>query len=140
MEGQRRGVFAFVLFKPSTVTSRANNGRPTMPTMGLHYAPNLITTRWQRLKASLFPILQVGVAAGFANLIAVHLFSHHQPFFAPMAAVIVLGLTGGDRLRRAVELNIGVSLGVGVGDLFVGHFGTGWWQMPLPPKPPWGRC
>lgn len=102
-----------------------------MPTMGLHYAPNLITTRWQRLKASLFPILQIGVAAGFANLIAVHLFSHHQPFFAPMAAVIVLGLTGGDRLRRAVELNIGVSLGVGVGDLFVGHFGTGWWQMPL---------
>ncbi|APT85546.1 membrane protein [Corynebacterium aquilae DSM 44791] len=97
----------------------------------MHYSPQLITTRWHRLRASLFPILQVGVAAGLANWIAQHLFSHHQPFFAPMAAVIVLGLTGGDRLRRAVELNIGVSLGVGIGDLFVGHFGTGWWQMPL---------
>lgn len=92
---------------------------------------DLLTSRLHRLKVSAFPILQAGIAAGIAYWAAQNLFGHQQPFFAPMAVVIVLGLVGGDRLRRAVELNIGVSIGVGIGDLFVSHFGTGWWQMPV---------
>ncbi|PRQ11799.1 hypothetical protein C1Y63_03925 [Corynebacterium sp. 13CS0277] len=96
-----------------------------------HRGHEMLTTRLLRLKSSMFPILQAGVAAGIAYWAAQNLFGHDQPFFAPMAVVIVLGLTGGDRLRRAFELNLGVSIGVGIGDLFVGHFGTGWWQMPV---------
>ena len=46
-----------------------------------------------------------------------------------MSAIIVLGLTGGDRIRRAVELMVGVVLGVGLGDLIISWVGTGVWQI-----------
>ena len=36
-----------------------------------------------------------------------------------------------NRLRRAVELVVGVSLGVLVGDLLVSVIGSGWWQIAL---------
>jgi uncharacterized membrane protein YgaE (UPF0421/DUF939 family) len=38
---------------------------------------------------------------------------------------------GQQRLRRVVELVVGVSVGIGVGDLLVGTIGTGWWQLAL---------
>ncbi|MBV7293668.1 FUSC family protein [Corynebacterium sp. TAE3-ERU16] len=85
----------------------------------------------QRLRLSWVSILQGGIAAGLSWWVAVNLFGHESVFFAPMAAIIVIGLTGGDRLRRAVELNIGVPLGVGIGDLLVTWLGTGTWQMTL---------
>ncbi len=57
---------------------------------------------------------------------------HPRPFFAPTAAVVTLGLTVGQRRRRAVEIGVGVALGVFVGDLLVaGGIGTGTWQIAL---------
>lgn len=54
---------------------------------------------------------------------------HAAPFFAPVAAILVLNVTYGNRLRRGVEVAIGVALGVLVGDVFVHVFGTGVWQV-----------
>ncbi|AZA12653.1 hypothetical protein CCHOA_01125 [Corynebacterium choanae] len=82
-----------------------------------------------RLRSSLVPIVQGSLAAGVSWWVATHWFGHHNVFFAPMAAIIIIGLTGGERLRRAVELNIGVTLGVGLGDLLVTWLGGGAWQM-----------
>ena len=48
-----------------------------------------------------------------AWLIATELVGHDQPFFAPISAVVTLGLTVGERRRRAVELAIGVAVGIG---------------------------
>ncbi len=84
--------------------------------------------RWRR---SALPIVQAAVAAGLAWLIAAHIVGHRSPFFAPIAAVIALGFTLDQRLRRAIELIVGVSLGVGVGDLFISVIGTGPWQIAL---------
>ena len=50
---------------------------------------------------------------------------HPQPFFAPVAAMVCLGFSFGQRLRRVAEVMVGVAVGVGVGDLFVRIFGTG---------------
>lgn len=91
----------------------------------------LINSRVTRLRTSWLSIVQGGVAAGLAYIVAHNIFGHEQPFFAPMAAVIVLGITGDGRLRRAIELDVGVAIGVGLGSLFVSQFGTGWWQMPV---------
>lgn len=90
-----------------------------------------IAPRLNRLRSRWLGIIQVGIAAGIAFWFGTDVAGHEQPFFAPMAAVIVLGLTGGDRLRRSVELVVGVSLGVGLGDLYVSYVGTGLWQMSL---------
>ena len=45
--------------------------------------------------------------------------------------MISLGVSLGNRLRRAVELVVGVSLGVLVGDLLISLIGSGWWQITL---------
>jgi uncharacterized membrane protein YgaE (UPF0421/DUF939 family) len=56
---------------------------------------------------------------------------HARPFFAPIAAVISLGLSLSSRLRRVAELVLGVSLGVLVGDLLIALIGSGAWQITL---------
>lgn len=78
------------------------------------------------------PILQCSVAAALAWLVATLVFSHTRPFFAPMAVVICIGVGfGQQRLRRVVELVVGVSVGIGVGDLLISQIGAGWWQLAL---------
>jgi uncharacterized membrane protein YgaE (UPF0421/DUF939 family) len=87
--------------------------------------------RVQRLRTASLPILQCALAAGLAWLVAKHVVHHGSPFFAPVAAIITLGLTLGQRGRRAYELAAGVALGIGVGDLLVFVIGTGWWQIAV---------
>lgn len=86
---------------------------------------------WNRLNSSWLYILQLGLAAGLSYFIGMYIIGHAQPFFAPMAAVIVLSAGGGDRTRRAMELGFGVSLGVGLGDLVISFVGTGVWQIAI---------
>ena len=88
-----------------------------------------IRTRRERIIATARPILQSSVAAALAWLIATELVGHATPFFAPISAVITLGLTVGQRRRRAVELAVGVSVGIAIADLLVSWIGTGTWQV-----------
>lgn len=91
--------------------------------------PGTVRRRLRRLKISLVPIVQCALAAGVAWWIAIHVFAHPDPFFAPIAAVISLGLGLGRRWRRSVELVGGVAIGILVGDLFIGFVGEGAWQI-----------
>jgi uncharacterized membrane protein YgaE (UPF0421/DUF939 family) len=88
-------------------------------------------TRLERLRLAWRSILQAGVAAGLAWIIATEVFGHRQPFFAPVAAIITLGLTISQRGRRAAELAIGVAVGIAVGDLLVLKIGVGAAQLAL---------
>jgi hypothetical protein len=88
-----------------------------------------IRTRRERIIATARPILQTSVAASLAWLIATEVVGHSTPFFAPISAVITLGLTIGERRRRAVELAIGVSVGIAIADLLVSWIGSGTWQV-----------
>jgi len=88
-----------------------------------------LRTRRARIISVARPILQTSVAASVAWLIATELMGHDQPFFAPISAVVTLGLTVGERRRRAVELAIGVAVGIGIADLLVAAIGTGTWQI-----------
>jgi uncharacterized membrane protein YccC len=76
-------------------------------------------------------VLQVGVAAGGAWVVATEVFGHRAPFFAPVAAIITLGLTVTERGRRAIEVAIGVAVGIAVGDLLVLAIGVGAAQLAL---------
>ena len=88
-------------------------------------------TRVGRLRLAWRSILQVGVASGVAWVIATEVFGHQSPFFAPVAAIITLGLTISERGRRAVEVAIGVALGIAVGDMLVLAIGVGPAQLAL---------
>ena len=88
-------------------------------------------TRLTRLRVAWRSVLQAGVAAGVAWVIATEVFGHENPFFAPVSAIITLGLTVSERGRRAVEVAIGVALGIAVGDLLVLGIGVGAAQLSL---------
>lgn len=90
-----------------------------------------VRSRLRRLRARSWHIGQCAVAAAVAWLLAHELLGHAAPFFAPVAAIVSLGTSYGQRLRRVAEVTVGVALGVGIGDLFVRWAGTGWWQIAL---------
>ena len=90
-----------------------------------------LRTRRERIVAGARPILHSAVAAALAWLVATELAGHEQPFFAPISAVITLGLTVGQRRRRAIELAIGVSVGIAIADALVAAIGTGTWQIGI---------
>lgn len=94
-----------------------------------HLAPGAFLARGVLWRARAWLILQAAVGAGAAWWAARDLLSHPLPFFAPVTAIVCLGLTYTSRLARIVELTIGVAVGVLIGDLFVHAFGTGVWQI-----------
>ena len=78
-----------------------------------------------RLRSGWLPILQTALAACLAWFLAVLILGLERPTFAPIAAVIVLGLAVGERGRRAVELTLGVAFGVTMADLLLSVVGVG---------------
>jgi hypothetical protein len=78
-----------------------------------------------RLRSDWLPILQTAVAACLAWFLAVLVLGLERPTFAPIAAVIVLGLAVGERLRRALELTLAVAFGVAMADLLLSAVGVG---------------
>src|SRR5919107_4534198 len=78
-----------------------------------------------RLRSAWLQILQTAVAACVAWFLAVLILGQERPTFAPIAAVIALGLAVGERARRAVELTLGVAFGVALADLLLSVVGVG---------------
>src|SRR4051812_30200679 len=90
-----------------------------------------LRARRDRVAAKRWQIAQGATAAGAAWLIAADLLGHSRPFFAPVAAVVSLGTSYGQRLRRVAEVTTGVALGVLLADLLAILIGSGWWQLTL---------
>ena len=85
--------------------------------------------RTSRVLARLAFIVQCGAGAALAWWLAKDVFAHPLPFFAPVTAIITLGMSYGQRVRRALEVMIGVAIGVLIGDLFGHVFGSGVVQL-----------
>lgn len=90
-----------------------------------------VSQRFGRVWANAPLALQCGLAAALAWYVAAHLLKHATPFFAPIAAVIVLGASTGHRLLRTVELVLGVAVGIVVGDVLIAAIGSGPLQLGL---------
>src|ERR671921_1752580 len=78
-----------------------------------------------RLRGGWLQILQTAVAACVAWFLAVLLLGLDLPTFAPIAAVISLGLAVSERGQRAVELTVGVAFGILIADFLVSILGVG---------------
>ncbi|GAB3990345.1 FUSC family protein [Nocardioides marmoraquaticus] len=90
-----------------------------------------VRARRARLRAKSWAVAQCAVAAGVAWFVAHDLLGHPMPFFAPIAAVVCLGTSYGQRLRRVFEVAVGVAIGVFLGDLVTFTLGTGALQLVL---------
>jgi uncharacterized membrane protein YgaE (UPF0421/DUF939 family) len=87
--------------------------------------------RRARLRSKSWHIGQCAVAAGLAWFLAHDVVGHPQPFFAPIVAVVCLGTSYGQRLRRVAEVTVGVAVGVFLADLLLLLIGTGAWQVTV---------
>jgi uncharacterized membrane protein YgaE (UPF0421/DUF939 family) len=76
-----------------------------------------VRTAGSRLRRGWRLVVEGTAAATVAWLIATRLLDHPRPFFAPAAALIVLGQARGQRTLRAVEVVLGVAGGVLIADI-----------------------
>jgi hypothetical protein len=76
-------------------------------------------------------LLQGTAAATLAWVIARHVVDHHEPFFAPIAAVVALNAARGERGMNALRLLLGVGVGITAGELTVGALGGGYGGLAL---------
>ncbi len=84
-----------------------------------------------RVRSDGWLLIQIAAAAAIAWLLATTLLGHSDAYFAPIAAIIALAATRGQRVRQAFEMVFGVAVGIGVADLLVRGLGTGAWQLAL---------
>lgn len=79
----------------------------------------------KRVRGVWFYLVQTSVAAGLAWYVAHDVLAHPQPFFAPIAAAVSLSTSNVLRAQRAIQMIIGVTLGIGTGTLVQGLLGPG---------------
>jgi uncharacterized membrane protein YgaE (UPF0421/DUF939 family) len=84
-----------------------------------------------RAAADAWPLLQSTAAATAAWVIAKYVLDHHQPFFAPTAALIALNTSLGERGLNAVRLLQGVILGIVIGELTLAALAGGYASMAV---------
>jgi uncharacterized membrane protein YccC len=72
----------------------------------------------------------MGVAAGLAWLLA-HVLLDAPGGYAPITAIVAMGLGRERRISRSVVLLGGLVLGTAVADVAGSAFGLGWWQVGL---------
>ena len=113
------------------MAARADRFGDELWSRGLSRGRTSLATRLSRLQSKSWQIGQCAVAAGVAWFIAADLLGHQAPFFAPIAAVVSLGTSYGQRMRRIAEVTLGVAIGVFLGDVFTHTFGSGAWQIVL---------
>ena len=88
-------------------------------------------SRSRRLAEDAWPLVQATAAASIAWLIAKRLVDHHEPFFAPVAALVSLNASFGERGLNALRLLQGVLLGIVVGELALFALGGGYGTLAL---------
>src|SRR3984885_15088987 len=85
----------------------------------------------KRIRSVWFNLLQTSVAAGLAWYVAHDVLAHPQPFFAPIAAAVSLSTSNVLRAQRAIQMIVGVTLGIGTGALVQGLLGPGTLSITL---------
>jgi uncharacterized membrane protein YgaE (UPF0421/DUF939 family) len=83
----------------------------------------------ERLRANWRWFAQAALATAPSWALAKLLFDHPRPIFAPVAGLIAVSTTLGQRRRYAVEMVLGIALGIGIADALFRLVGDGTWQI-----------
>jgi uncharacterized membrane protein YgaE (UPF0421/DUF939 family) len=80
-----------------------------------------------RSRNSLVPAIQMTVCAVGAYAFAEYVLGHSGPLFAATSSLIALGFSREPRLRRVMEVGLGCTIGIAVGDLLRHWLGGDIW-------------
>ncbi|MEA2382659.1 MAG: hypothetical protein QOH72_2630 [Solirubrobacteraceae bacterium] len=83
----------------------------------------------ERLRANWRWFAQAALATAPSWALARVLFDHPRPIFAPVAGLIAVSTTLGQRRRYAIEMVLGIALGIGIADVLFTLVGDGTWQI-----------
>lgn len=85
----------------------------------------------RRSAQSVVPAIQMTVCAVGAYSFAEFVLGHSGPIFAATSSLIALGFSRDPRLRRVLEVAIGCTLGILMGEVVLTWAGTGIWQAAV---------
>lgn len=81
-----------------------------------------------RARKALVPAATAAIASVAAYAFAAIVLGHSEPYFAATSALITLGFGRDPHIKKALEVSIGVTLGILVGDSLQALLGQGYWQ------------
>ncbi|WP_349034232.1 FUSC family protein [Pseudarthrobacter sp. SORGH_AS 212] len=96
-----------------------------------HFLHGRFRTGMIRSRNSLVPAIQMTVCAVGAYAFAEYVLGHSGPLFAATSSLIALGFSREPRLRRVLEVGLGCTIGIAVGDLLLHWLGSGIWQAAV---------
>ncbi|MHA7263032.1 FUSC family protein [Arthrobacter sp. TMN-37] len=106
-----------------------------MPRRGIAAATAFLGNRsrvgFKRSSNSVLTALQITVCAVGAYAFAEQVLGHDGPLFAATSSMIALGFSSDPRLRRVLEVGLGCTLGIALGDVLLTLLGTGIWQAAI---------
>ncbi|WP_051389391.1 FUSC family protein [Arthrobacter sp. 35W] len=85
----------------------------------------------RRSASSILPAIQMTICAVGAYYFAERVLGHAGPLFAATSSLIALGFSREPRVRRVLEVGLGCTLGIAVGDLLLHWLGSGIWQAAI---------
>lgn len=95
------------------------------------WSRNLRTRRLGLSAEDVWPLAQATAAATVAWVIATHVVDHPEPFFAPIAALVSLNTSLGERGLNALRLLQGVIVGIAVAELTLLVLSGGYGSLAL---------
>ncbi|MET4004937.1 MULTISPECIES: FUSC family protein [Arthrobacter] len=85
----------------------------------------------RRSASSVLPALLMAICAVSAYYFSELVLGHQGPLFAATSAIIALGFSRDPRVRRVLEVGLGCTIGIALGDMLLHWLGSGIWQAAL---------
>lgn len=86
----------------------------------------------RRVRTGFFQSLQITISGIGAYFFSFYVLGHQEPIFAATAAIASLGyVSGSTHSRRILEVSLGVTCGILVGELLLMALGRGPWQAAV---------
>ncbi|MGA4670118.1 FUSC family protein [Propionibacteriaceae bacterium Y1923] len=95
------------------------------------YAQSRIRSGWARVRGATVPNTQSAVMATIAWLICRYVLGQEHPIFSAIACYLAMGFSRNRQPRRVLEIGLGATFGVFVGEMVDRFIGFGWWQVLL---------
>lgn len=106
-------------------------GQPIKRSSTIRFLKRRARLGLRRSMNSVVHALLMAVCAVSAYYFAEKVLGHTSPLFAATSAIVALGFTRDPRLRRVLEVGIGCTIGIAVGDTLLHWLGAGIWQAAL---------